>query len=191
MLQDHGVTLAIETHFEFTTFELLRLFELCGAEPGGWLGICLDSMNLLTMLEEPLSAVRRILPWVVATHIKDGGICFTESGLMTFPAEIGSGVVDLRGIVSLLETLPQPVHLSIEDHGGRFSLPVFDGAFLAEFPDLSLEEFVELCRLARLTEKRMRDGVLAVTSRDDWPGVCEQRVIRDIAALRVIAETKV
>ncbi|MBD3290475.1 TIM barrel protein, partial [candidate division KSB1 bacterium] len=39
MLNDHNVILAIETHFEFTTHELLRLFEMCDAEPGSWLGI--------------------------------------------------------------------------------------------------------------------------------------------------------
>jgi sugar phosphate isomerase/epimerase len=50
MLRDHGVALAIETHFEFTSFELCRLLEMCEAEPGGWLGICLDTMNLLTLL---------------------------------------------------------------------------------------------------------------------------------------------
>ena len=38
MLRDHGVVLAIETHFEFTSFELVRLFERCEAEPGDWLG---------------------------------------------------------------------------------------------------------------------------------------------------------
>jgi len=33
MLRDHGVVLAIETHFEFTTHELLRLLSMCEAEP--------------------------------------------------------------------------------------------------------------------------------------------------------------
>ena len=74
MLRDFGVVLAIETHFEFTSFELLRLFDMCGAVPGEYLGICLDTMNLLTMLEDPVLATRRLLPWVVTTHIKDGGL---------------------------------------------------------------------------------------------------------------------
>ena len=47
---------------------------MCEAEPGGWLGICLDTMNLLTMIEDPVMATRRLLPWVVSTHIKDGGV---------------------------------------------------------------------------------------------------------------------
>ena len=80
MLRDHNVILSIEIHFEFTTHELLRLFEMCEAEPGDWLGICLDTMNLLTMLEEPVRATRRILPWISSTHIKDGGLLLTTEG---------------------------------------------------------------------------------------------------------------
>jgi sugar phosphate isomerase/epimerase len=184
LLRDHGVILALETHFEFTTYELLRLFEMCDTEPGDYLGICLDTMNLLTMLEDPLAAVRRILPWVVATHIKDGGILLRDEGVVTFPCEVGKGVVDLKGILALLRSLPQEVNFSIEDHGGEFTLPIFDARFLAEFPDLTLQEFVGLCRLSRLTEERMDRGALEMTTRRDWPELCEERIKKDLAALK-------
>lgn len=187
MLLDHGVVLAIETHFEFTSFELLRLFQMCEAEPGSWLGICLDTMNLLTMLEDPLSGTHRLLPWVVCTHIKDGGIRLLDPGIMTFPCELGKGVVNLNGILHMLQSLPHPVHLSIENHGGEFDLPIFDPVFLAEFPDLSLAEFVDLCRLTRITEELMRKGELTVTSREEWPAVCEKRIKQDLKSLKAIA----
>mgnify|MGYP001828200398 CR=1 FL=1 len=187
MLKDQGVVLALETHFEFTTFELLRLFEMCDTEPGEYLGVCLDTMNLLTMLEDPLAASHRILPWVVATHVKDGGILLRDEGLITFPCRIGTGVVDLQGIFAFLRTLSGEVTLSIEDHGGDFTLPIFDPRFLAEFPDLTLEEYVELCRLTRLTELRKQDGSLEMTTREDWPEVCEERILQDLAALRRLA----
>ncbi len=187
MLRDHGVVLALETHFEFTTFELLRLFEMCDTVPGDYLGICLDTMNLLTMLEDPLAGTRRVLPWVVATHIKDGGILLRDEGVVTFPCEVGKGVVDLEGILNLLRSLPQEVHLSIEDHGGEFTLPIFDARFLAEFPDLTLQEFVGLCRLTRLTEERMQGGTMEMTSRQDWPGICEGRIKKGLAALKRLA----
>jgi sugar phosphate isomerase/epimerase len=186
MLQDYGVVLAIETHFEFTTFELLRLFDMCEAHPGEWLGVCLDTMNLLTMLEDPLTATRRILPWVVSTHIKDGGILLTGDGLTTFPAQVGEGIVDLRGIIGLLADRSDRIHLSIEDHGGEFHLPIFDERFRAEFPDLTLEEFMALCRLTFLSAQRMGEGTLKMTSRQEWPQICEERIKRDIAAMRTI-----
>jgi sugar phosphate isomerase/epimerase len=184
MLRDSGVILAIETHFEFTSFELLRLFEMCGAGPGEYLGICLDTMNLLTLLEDPLAAARRLLPWVVTTHIKDGGLMLTADGFVSFTAEAGKGVVDLAGIIEPLAAVHPHITLTVEDHGGDFLIPVNDPDFLARFPDLAVPELVGLLRLTVRTRALMESGKLAVLPRDRWPAACEPRVKRDIQSVR-------
>jgi sugar phosphate isomerase/epimerase len=189
MLMDNHVILAIETHFEFTTHELLRLLDRCETEPGEYLGICLDTMNLLTMLEDPLTATQRILPWVVSTHIKDGGVILNDEGLKTFPAEIGRGVLDLRKICAMLGLSQRKINLTIEDHGGEFLLPVFDPLFLSKFPDLTAGELVRIFRLALRTKERMNTGGLTVTARNDWPGICEERIKRDLQSLRLLMGT--
>ena len=187
MLRDHGVVLAIETHFEFTSFELLRLFDMCGVEPGGWLGICLDTMNLMTMIEHPVLATERLLPWVVSTHVKDGGILGSRDGLITFPAPIGEGVIDLAALIAMIGTLDRRVHLNVEDHGGRFSLPIRDDAFLSRFPDLAGAELRALLELADATQATPACRPL---DRADWPAVCESRVAGDIRALRGLAASR-
>jgi sugar phosphate isomerase/epimerase len=184
MLRDHNVILAIETHFEFTTHELLRLFERCRAEPGDYVGICLDTMNLLTMLEEPVQATRRILPWVVSTHLKDGGVILNKDGMITFPSEIGKGVIGLPQIIDLLASSKKKIHLSIEDHGGSFSLPIFDSLFLSKFPDLTAQEFSRLIELTFKTQEKMERENLTVMAREDWPQHCEARLHRDIQSLK-------
>lgn len=186
MLQDHDVVLSIELHFEFTTFELLRLFEMCETEPGDYLGVVLDTMNLLTMLEDPISATDRILPWVTATHIKDGGLLQSDDGLVSFPAGIGEGVIDLAAITRRLEQMSEGVNLTIEDHGGFFLLPVNDDRFLSEFPDLTSQEYSELIRLTRSTGEKVDRGELAITEREEWPEICVVRLKRDIKTLKRI-----
>ena len=186
MLIDHDVILAIETHFEFTSFELVRLFERCDASPGAWLGICLDVMNLLTMLEDPVCATRRLLPWVVCTHMKDGGIALTPEGLTTFPVPLGKGVVDMPAILRLLGSLSREVALSVEGHGGSFQLPIFDADFLSKFPDLTAAELARLMKLTQMTADRAASGCRMV-KREEWPMLCEQRTADDIAALKEIA----
>jgi sugar phosphate isomerase/epimerase len=187
MLEDLGVTLAIETHFEFTSFEILRLFEMVGADPGGFLGVCLDTMNLLTMLEDPVEATRRLIPWVVMTHVKDGGILLSENGVVTFPVTAGEGVVDFEEILGLLANLGRPVRLSLEDHGGDFLLPVFDPQFLGRFPDLTTLELARLLRLSFLTRKKIGAGKIGIVERGRWPEVCEDRVRRGLRNIREIA----
>jgi sugar phosphate isomerase/epimerase len=186
MLQDHNAILAIETHFEFTTHELLRLFDMCEAEPGEYLGIDLDTMNLLIMLEDPLMATDRILPWVVATHVKDGGLISTEEGFLSFPTEIGKGFVPLKDIFKRLAGLDRTIHLSIEDHGGQFHQPIYDPDFLSKFPDLTVQEFSRLIRTAHITSSAINEGKCTITSRDDWPEICEERLVRDIRGLKDI-----
>jgi sugar phosphate isomerase/epimerase len=192
MLLDHQVILAIETHFEFTTFELVRLFEACGAKPGEWLGICLDTMNLLTMLEDPVMATERILPWVVSTHIKDGGIIETETGFQSFTAPFGDGIIDFKSIFNLLtpNLLTSLPHLNIEDHGGSFDIPIFDPVFRKEFPDLADAELEQLVLLSRRTRKKMDSGELSILDRKDWPGVCEGRMAGDMEGLKTLAIRK-
>ena len=184
MLRDHGVVLAIETHFEFTSFELLRLFEMCETEPGDWLGVCLDTMNLMTMIEHPVMATERLLPWVVSTHMKDGGVLSQAEGLVTFPVPIGEGVIDLASIIGMLGTLERPVHLSVEDHGGSFLLPIHDEAFLSRFPDLAGAELGALLELADTTRA---NPVCRPLERADWPCVCESRLVGDLRELRRLA----
>ncbi len=188
MLTDNNVILAIETHFEFTTHELLRLFDRCDAVPGEYLGICLDTMNLLTMLEDPVEATERILPWVVSTHIKDGAVLLNKEGLTSFPTEIGVGVIDLHKICDYLKLSRREINLTIEDHGGRFSLPVFDPLFLSKFPDLTTEAFARILQLALQTEEMMKSGQLAITERENWPQLCETRVKRDIQTLQQLLQ---
>ena len=172
---DLGVTLAIELHFEFTTFEIVRLFEMLDAEPGGWLGVCLDTFNVLPLLEDPLAATQRILPWVVSTHVKDGCLILDDTGLVSFPTKAGMGLVDLVAIFQLLGTLAKPVNLSVEDHGGRFTTNFRDTSFLARFPDVTATELDRLTATARVGTERVKLGELSVTEREDWPQQCQDR----------------
>jgi sugar phosphate isomerase/epimerase len=183
LLTELGVVLAIELHFEFTTFELLRLFDMCGVEPGGYLGVCLDTMNLLTMLEDPVAGTERILPWVVAVHAKDGALRMTETGLECFTTEIGAGVVDFACILARLATLDRTIHLSVEDHGGSFVLPIYDPTFLSRFPDLTAAELARLLRLAYACP-----SALTPLDRADWPEHCAARIQRDIVHLQRIVK---
>jgi len=145
-------------------------------------------MNLLTMLEDPAAGTERILPWVVATHAKDGGLLLDDKGLISFTAEVGQGQVDFKTIIERLSTLDHEIHLSIEDHGGSFSIPIFDPVFLSRFPDLTALELSALIKTAREQIQRKEAGILCPLDRSDWPGICESRVNRGIKNLKKIVD---
>jgi len=157
------------------------------AEPGDYLGVCLDTMNLLTMLEDPVSAAKRILPWVVMTHIKDGAILLIKRGLVSFPVEAGKGIIDLGEIVLSLSTLERNIHLSLEDHGGDFLIPIFKKGFLLKFPDLTVAELVRLLSLSNRTKALVSQGRISILARSVWPQRCEGRVRNGIQNIKEVA----
>ena len=188
VLKDLEVVWAIETHFEFTSFELIRLFEDCGFIPGEEFGICLDTMNLLTMLEDPLSATTRLLPWIVSTHIKDGGLLSYADGLKSFPAGINKGWIDLESIIAALAEAHPTINLNVEDHNGSFNLPIYDLDFINEFPDLDSAEMKKLLQLSDLTESHKDDIEKEFFDRSLWPEVCQQRMVSDVKHLKIIRD---
>jgi hypothetical protein len=127
------------------------------------------------MLEDPAAGTERILPWVVATHVKDGGMALAGKGLISFPTTVGEGVIDLRAILRQLVTLERPINLSLEDHGGSFKTPFYDESFLARFPDATPQELRRLVDAAQVGHGRMVARELEVTTREEWPALCEDR----------------
>lgn len=188
MLRDNGVTLAIETHFEFTTFELLKIFDRCNIGPGDCIGICLDTMNLLTMLENPVQAAERLMPWVVCTHIKDGGLVFDKDGMTAFPSPLGSGIIELEKIAGMLLDQKRGINLSIEGHGGSYLLPVHEQWYIGQFPDLTISEYNNLMLLEDKAEELMMSGMLFITTEEEWVSVCEARTRSDLKKLQEILQ---
>jgi len=90
-------------------------------------------------------------------------------------------------IFEALAAVHPRITLTVEDHGGDFLIPVHDAEFLARFPDLTVPELVRLLALATKTRGLFDAGKLAVLPRDRWPAACNERVKRDILAVRRIA----
>jgi 3-oxoisoapionate decarboxylase len=187
MLRDNGVVLAIETNFEFTTFELLKIFEKCEVEPGDCLGICLNTFNLLTMLEDPVQATSRIAPWVVSTRIQDGGLVFNDAGMTAFPSAVGSGIIDLRAIVSILSKQTASINFSVFSSAGRYLLPVHEPWYISQFKDLTISEYNNLMLLENRAEELIESQQLVITRDNEWEGVCEARLRSDLKKLKELA----
>lgn len=188
VLQDLDVVWAIETHFEFTSFELLRLFEKNHLEPDGPIGICLDTMNLLTMLEDPVRATRRLLPWIRSTHMKDGGLVQYPDGMKSYPAPIGEGWIRLDEIIRLLQTEHPDIHLNLEDHNGSFHLPVYDQDFTNQFPDLDPDEWQSLSEMACASHACREKAERLYFDRGAWPRVCESRMASGLLELKQLRD---
>jgi sugar phosphate isomerase/epimerase len=157
-LRDHKIVAAVETHADATADELLALLD---AFPPEVLGVTIDTGNLAMRLDDPLEAVERLAPRVRATHIKDAILAFTPRGLCWQARPVGSGIMPMPDLLSILHRANPDLLLSIELHPRTYDLPIFEPAWLAFFPELRPGSLAAVVRLAAACERRFAAGSLA------------------------------
>jgi 3-oxoisoapionate decarboxylase len=104
--EDHGVTLALENHIDFTSEEILQILDQVGSDA---LRVNFDVGNSLRMYEDPVQAARNLAPYTVATHTKD---IVTRRDHVGAPSErflfwpscpVGEGLIDFLGVARALD----------------------------------------------------------------------------------------
>jgi len=98
MAAEHGITVVIENHQDFTSKELVNF---C-AESGPNVGIVFDTANTFPVAESPLDFTRVIAPYVRYLHLKDYRVQFTDEGYRLVRWASGDGCVPFAGIVEIL-----------------------------------------------------------------------------------------
>jgi len=94
-----SVRIALENHEDLTAAELLAF--VSGFDERA-LGICLDTGNDLAVYEDPLCGTRLLAPWAVTTHIKDQRLVRIAGEVYSVGVPLGTGDVDLPGILSII-----------------------------------------------------------------------------------------
>jgi len=95
---EHGLTLLIENHQDFSSHELVTLCERYGPN----VAIVYDTGNSFPVAEAPLDFTRVIAPHVRHVHLKDYNVQFTREGFRLVRCAIGDGAVPFRELVAIL-----------------------------------------------------------------------------------------
>lgn len=107
-----GITLALENHANIRMIELIYLVEKINRNN---VGICLDTMNSVIFLENPLEVTKMAISHVISVHLKDFLIRFNRNGHRIEGVALGDGIVDFKRILSeLLSKAPKLKSLHIE-----------------------------------------------------------------------------
>ena len=187
-LIDLNVRIALETHSDLTTDELLAMLAELGPELSG---VTLDTGNLVMRLDDPVEAAERLAPHVLATHVKDAALAYTPRGLCWQARPVGSGILPIPDLIRPLLAANPHLALSIELHPRTYDLPIYDRSWLAFFPALRPESLTSVVRLAALCEKRYADGSLERPEAIEaipWPERDLDWLARSSGYLRTIVE---
>lgn len=97
-----GVKLAIENHIDYNSDEILWLLKEVNHPT---FGVNFDSGNFLRVLDDPVKAMEKLAPYVMATHIKDmlpvKGVSVDEWYFFSC-VPTGKGLIDNQRIAQLL-----------------------------------------------------------------------------------------
>ena len=111
---DRGVGFALETHgghLHDTTDSTLRLIRQAGMPN---LYVNLDIFNLFARGENPVRALKRLLPWVRILHLKNGS---TDGQGRRSTAPIGNGAMDYAPFLKALQESNYGGYVSVEWFG--------------------------------------------------------------------------
>ena len=144
LLRDLGCQLCLKTHEEITSFEVVRVVDALGQDV---LGVCFDPVNVLVRIEDPLSAARRLEPYIHQLHVDDALLVMTPEGLERWLVPCGSGIVDWPTLLPLVVPRLPDARVNIELHRAFFDMAIFDATWLAAQPDLNMTELVSVLRL--------------------------------------------
>jgi sugar phosphate isomerase/epimerase len=176
MAEDYGIIVAIHTSF-FKAEEYLQIVEEVNLPS---VALCLDTANAFLVLEDPVDFARLVAPFVRATHFKDTCIYLQESGMDWLGGcPLGRGLVDLPKIVDILYQSNPDTNLTIEDHWGRMTVPVFDQNFMTS---LGIRNGAELAKLLKYLwdgQTLMKTGVHPTTieaNQIDWQKIFPERM---------------
>ncbi|MFF0341564.1 sugar phosphate isomerase/epimerase family protein [Kribbella sp. NPDC004875] len=136
--------LVLRTHEEMTTFELCRLVDQVD-HPG--LRVGFSPVNVITRLEDPLSALERIADLVRTVFVDDAWVVRTGTGLARRLRRLGDGDLPWRAIVDRLAD--RPVQYILDIHRAEFDMPLYDATWLGHHSDLTVQELVAVLRASR------------------------------------------
>jgi 3-oxoisoapionate decarboxylase len=145
---DLGVKIAIENHGDLQAWEMRELIETAGKE---FVGSCIDTGNAVSAIENPLTTIEVLGPYVLTSHIRDSAVFEHPRGAAMQWVALGDGCVDLpRFFERFRQLCPNAaVNLEILTGSPPRVLPYLEPEFWKVYPKARAAEFARFVELAK------------------------------------------
>jgi sugar phosphate isomerase/epimerase len=152
LARDLKLKIGVENHGfgDLLADEMKALVEAAGPD---YAGVTLDTGNPMFAAEDPVYSAQVLAPYIVTTHFRDTAVWEHPRGAEGQWTILGCGVVDLKGVVAILEERCPQVAVDLETitGGAPRVVPFLDlesdfWKMYPEMPARSLARFVGLAR---------------------------------------------
>ncbi|HOS43802.1 MAG TPA: sugar phosphate isomerase/epimerase family protein, partial [Armatimonadota bacterium] len=127
LCERYGIRLALENHEYETSAQVIALVRALDSE---WVGILIDTGNMMTVWEDPVAAVAAMAPWAISTHVKDHAVILDGDAPYVVGVPLGRGTIDLPACCRVLSDATTLMRLCIEvcyGYRAAFRLPEGQG----------------------------------------------------------------
>mgnify|MGYP000244701210 CR=1 FL=1 len=152
IVEKHKMPLGIETHKDWTVDEQLALTRKYSSE---FLGVCLDTGNNLSLLDDQMETVEKLAPYTFNVHLKDMAMEEYEEGFLLSEVPLGEGMLDMKRIVDTIRKARPQVNFSLEMiTRDPLQVPCLTEKYWASFTDRNGVYLARTLRNARRNKPR-------------------------------------
>ena len=162
IVRKNKVKLAIENHKDWRAPEMLDILRKIESE---WVGVNIDFGNNVALVEDPMTVVKTLAPYVFSTHVKDMGVKEYADGFLLSEVPLGQGVLDLKEMFEICSQKNADVTFNLEMiTRDPLKIPCLTSGFWETLPSASAKEVASTLQMVR---KRSYSTDLPTVSRLD------------------------
>jgi sugar phosphate isomerase/epimerase len=145
--EKYRVAFAPENHKDHRIDERVAALKRIDSE---FVGVCVDTGNNFALLEDPVETAKALAPWAHSVHIKDQAVQLADFGFLFGDIPLGQGFIDLKQIVSVLQSARPGIHFTLELlTRDPLKVPCLEPEYWATFPDLPATDLARTLRTVR------------------------------------------
>ena len=106
-----NIKIAVENHCDSFSKEILWLLDLVDHP---LVGACIDTVNALMVMEDPMQAIANLAPRAFTNHFRDDRIELQRYGFKLTGAAVGDGDIDMKGAYEIIKSTSAMRRINIE-----------------------------------------------------------------------------
>ncbi len=147
ILRKHKVKLAVENHKDWRAPELVGMLKQLNSE---WIGVTLDFGNSMALVEDPMTVVQTLAPYVFSTHVKDMAVEDYADGFLLSEVPLGKGLLDVPKMVEICRQHNPAVTFNLEMiTRDPLEIPCLKPDYWATFTNVPPTELAHMLHLVR------------------------------------------
>ncbi len=134
------VKIAVENHCDSFSEEILWLLDTVDSPV---VGACIDTVNALMVMEDPMQAIANLAPRAFTNHFKDDCIEFQRHGFKLTGTAVGDGDIDIKRAYEIIKTTSSMNRINIET---EMEIPLDDMQTALRMEKETVERSIRYCR---------------------------------------------